>query len=293
MSEAALPESFVSRQPPRRGVNYRLAESREALDSLIASGARSFRLCVGKSKPIDESCADLENLLAACEGRGVTFLIDPHGAEYQVTRTAGAPGDEAEGKFLALWDKLSQIGARHAGLIEGYDLYNEPGLIAGAEGRWKELCERAAHVIRKNHPGSAVYYSSVYSGNPNGLFNLEPLDIPPPQTITCHFYTPHSFTHQKFQTKNAGDTCVFYPGWCPQMDWKRAVHFGGTTVTWFDRWALEAVLLPAFEHCAEFGMPMHFGEFGVIGFANGKSPHSALYWTRDAVETFEKIGVAT
>ena len=289
MSEAALPESFVSRQPPRRGVNYRLAESREALNSLIASGARSFRLCVGKSKPIDESCADLENLLAACEGRGVTFLIDPHGAEYQVTRTAGAPGDEAEGKFLALWDKLSQIGARHAGLIEGYDLYNEPGLIAGAEGRWKELCEHAAHVIRKNHPGSAVYYSSVYSGNPNGLFNLEPLDISPPQTITCHFYTPHSFTHQKFQTKNAGDTCVFYPGWCPQMDWKKAVHFGGTTVTWFDRWALEAVLLPAFEHCAEFGMPMHFGEFGVIGFANGKSPHSALYWTRDAVETFEKI----
>ena len=87
-----------------------------------------------------------------------------------------------------------------------------------------------------------------------------------------------------------GDTCVVYPGWCPAMDWKAAVHFGGTTVTWFDRWTMEAVLLPAFEHCAAYGMPMHFGEFGVIGYANTKSPRSALCWTRDAVETFETIG---
>ena len=291
MSEAALPAAFLSRRPPRRGVNFRLTESLDYLETLVASGAHSIRLCIGRSKPIDESCADLESLLSAYEGRGVTFLIDPHCAEYQATWASGAPGGEAEGKFLALWDKLSQVGGRHADVIEGYDLYNEPGLIAGAEGRWKELCERAARIIRKNHPEGAVYYSSVYSGNPNGLFNLEPLDVPPPQTITCHFYTPHSFTHQKFQTKNAGgDTCVFYPGWCPQMNWKKAVHFGGTTVTWFDRWTLEAVLLPAFEHCAEFGMPMHFGEFGVIGYANAKSPRSALCWTRDAVETFEKIG---
>ena len=290
-SEAALPAAFLSRRAPRRGVNYRLAESPEALEAHVAAGARSFRLCIGGRSPLDESCAKLEALLSDWEGRGVTFLIDPHGAEYKSTWADGFGDGAAQAKFLALWERLSQIGGRHVGLIEGYDLYNEPGLVAGAEGGWKELNERAAAVIRKNHPGAAIYYSSVYAGNPNGLFNLEPLAIEPPQTITCHFYTPHSFSHQKFQTKNAGgDTCVFYPGWCPQIDWKRKIHYGGTTVTWFDRWSLEAVLLPAFEHCAEFGLPLHFGEFGVIGYANQKSPRSALCWTRDAVKAFEKLG---
>ena len=290
-AEAVLPATFVSRRPPRRGVNFWLSTPPEHLDALVASGARSIRLCIGGSKPLDETCANLEKLLSAYEGRGVTFLLDAHRAEYGVSWATGAKGGDAEGKFIALWDRLSQIGARHRVAVEGYDLYNEPGLIAGAEGRWKELNERAARVIRKNHPGSAIYYSSIYGGNPNGLFNLEPLDLPPPQVITCHFYTPHSFSHQKVQTKNAGgDTCVFYPGWCPAMDWKAAVHFGGTSVTWFDRWTLEAVLLPAFEHCAAYGMPLHFGEFGVIGYATTKSPRSGLCWTRDAIETFEKIG---
>ena len=290
-SEAALPAGFASHRTPRRGVNIWLSTPREAVEELVAAGARSLRLCIGGSRPLDESCAAVEQLLSAYEGRGVEFLLDAHRAEYGVSWATGARGGEEEGKYIALWDRLSQVGARHAGVVAGYDLYNEPGLIAGAEGRWKELNERAAHVIRENHPGSAIYYPAIYGGNPNGLFNLEPLAISPPQTITCHFYTPHSFSHQKVQTKNAGgDTCVFYPGWCPSMDWKAAVHFGGTTVTWFDRWTMEAVLLPAFEHCAAYRVPMHFGEFGVIGYANTKSPRSALCWTRDAVETFETIG---
>ena len=290
-AEAILPENFASRPEPVRGVNFWLSGPSEALEELVASGARSIRLCIGGSKPLDESCEALEALLASYEGRGVEFLIDAHRAEYLVSWAAGAKGGDEEAKYLALWDRLSKVGARHAGVVAGYDLYNEPGLIAGAEGRWKELNERAADVIRRNHPGSAIYYPAIYGGNPNGLFNLAPLDIPPPQVVTCHFYTPHSFSHQKVQTKNAGgDTCVFYPGWCPAMDWKAGVHFGGTTVAWFDRWTLEAVLLPAFEHCAAFKMPMHFGEFGVIGYANTKSPRSALCWTRDAIGTFEKIG---
>ena len=291
VSVAALPAESLSRRTPRRGVNYRLAKSRESLDAYIAAGARSFRLCIGRGSPIDESCAKLEALLSDYEGRGVTFLVDPHRAEYRFTWADGFGDAEAQSKFLALWEKISQIGGRHSGVIEGYDLYNEPGLTAGAEGGWKELNEQVARIIRKNHPGAPVYYSSVCAGNPNGLFNLRPLEVPSPQTITCHFYTPHSFSHQKYQTKNVGgDTCVFYPGWCPHVDWKKRIHYGGTTVTWFDRWSLEAVLLPAFEHCAAFGMPMHFGEFGVIGYANAKSSRSTLCWTRDTVETFEKIG---
>ena len=125
------------------------------------------------------------------------------------------------------------------------------------------------------------------------MFNLKPLEIEGPQTVTFHFYTPHAFTHQKCATHNAGgDTCVFYPGWAPEIDWVGGTHFGGTTVEWFDKWTLAASLLPVFEHWAEWKAPLHCGEFSVIGYANGKSPNGAFLWTRDSVELIEHVGAS-
>ena len=196
--------------------------------------------------------------------------------------------------FVEMWDAISRVGARHRGAVEGYDLCNEPGIVAGSEARWRSLCARAARAIRRNHPEAKVYYPAVYGGNPNGLFNLDPLPADcEPQAITYHFYSPHAFSHQKSQTRNAGgDTCVFYPAWSAPIDWKAGNHFGGTTVDWYDRWTLAAVLLPAFEHYAQYRRPLHVGEFGIIGYANQKSPWSAFLWTRDAVELMESYGAS-
>ena len=297
-----LPERMRLSGRPLLGVNVGLfgknaGEINEAgLEDAVTNGAKAVRLNfgAGKTHPTEEALELLERVLAKYGKRGVRFLLDPHGREYSVQWSTGiSPDPDVEGRYLSLWEKVSAIGGRHPDAVQGYDLYNEPGCIAGSEGRWKELNERVGAIIRRNHPGAHIFYPGVYGGNPNGLFNLTPLEIEGPQTVTWHFYTPHSFTHQKCQTHNrGGDTCVFYPSWAPPIDWKAGIHFGGDTVSFFDKWTLAASMLPAFEHRAEFGVPLHCGEFSVIGYANRKSPFSAFVWTRDVIELLGHDGEA-
>lgn len=290
----ALPEKDLPREPVLRGVNVGLDDADSVWEAHITNGAHWVRAYFSGRRELDGHCERLEQKLRAF-GKRIKFLVDPHCREYQVTWKAGMNPDPAvEGRFYALWDRLSKIGARYPHAVEGYDLYNEPGATAGSEERWRVLNEKAAEIIRRNHPGAKVYYSCVYGGNPNGLFNLQPLrKTCEPQVITYHFYSPHAFSHQKCSTHNRGnDTCVFYPGWSAPIDWVAGNHFGGTTVDWFDRWTLAAILLPAYEHYAQYRTPLHVGEFGVIGYANGKSPCGAFLWTRDAVELIEANGAS-
>ncbi len=275
-----------------RGVNVGLWDDDSVWKEHAANGAKWVRAVFGGKKTLEENLSQLDRRLSEYGDR-MRFLVDPHGKLYKVEWAAGMVHTNDD-VFVKLWDEISRVGARHAEAIEGYDLYNEPGIVAGSEGRWRDLCARAARAIHANHPGAKVYYPGIYGGNPNGLFNLEPLpEDCEPQAVTYHFYSPHAFTHQKVQTHNrGGDTCVFYPAWSAPIDWKAGSHFGGTTVDWYDRWTLAAILLPAYEHYAQYRRPLHVGEFGVIGYANAKSPWSACLWTRDAVELVESNGAS-
>ena len=284
----------LPREPRLRGVNVSLNDTDEKWEEHITNGAHWVRAYFSGNHDLAEHCAKLEDRLRKF-GHRVKFLVDPHCKEYRVRWDTGMDPDPAvENKFYALWDAISKVGAGYPHAIEGYDLYNEPGATAGSEERWRGINEKATAIIRANHSGAKVYYSAVYGGNPNGLFNLTPLRKEcDPQVITYHFYSPHAFSHQKSSTHNRGnDTCVFYPGWSAPIDWKAGNHFGGTTVDWYDRWTLAAILLPAYEHYAEHRKPLHVGEFGIIGYANGKSPWSACLWTRDAVELMEANGAS-
>ena len=287
---ARIPDGL--REPGGRGVNVSVFADDAEWELAVTNGASWVRACLGRSRPLADAVSALEDKLRRYGPRGLKVLVDPHGLGYEVGWQKGAvPASDAD--YLALWDVLSRTGARHAAFVAGYDLYNEPGLVAGSEARWRDLNERAAATVRRNHPGARICHSAVYGGNPNGLFNLVPLAVDAPQSVTFHFYTPHSFTHQKCQTHNAGgDTCVFYPGWAPAIDWTAGHHFGGTTVDWFDKWTLAAAMLPAFEHLAEWKTPLHCGEFSVIGYANAKSPRGAFLWTRDVVELLEHAGIS-
>lgn len=275
-----------------RGVNVGIWQPDDIWEGHAANGANWARAFFDGDRSLDEHLSCLDNRLEKFGSR-MKFLVDPHGRFYAVSWAKGLvqTNDDA---FVEMWDAISRVGARHRGAVEGYDLCNEPGIVAGSEARWRSLCARAARAIRRNHPEAKVYYPAVYGGNPNGLFNLDPLPADcEPQAITYHFYSPHAFSHQKSQTRNAGgDTCVFYPAWSAPIDWKAGNHFGGTTVDWYDRWTLAAVLLPAFEHYAQYRRPLHVGEFGIIGYANQKSPWSAFLWTRDAVELMESYGAS-
>ena len=270
-------------------VSVSCADSRGAVDMVSQKRTQYGRILY----PPQEKGFDPSRWIAKIESPGmkreefadVERLLDARSRLYSIAeRLRCRPQRDATGESI--------IAQAYGASIAGYDLYNEPGIIAGSEGRWRELCAKAAREVHANHPGAMVFYPAIYGSNPNGLFNLEPLPSDcEPQSISCHFYSPHSFTHQKTATRNKGqDTCVFYPAWAAPIDWKGGRHFGGTSVDWYDRWTLGAILLPAFEHYARYRRPMHVGEYGVVGYANQRSPYSAFMWTRDATEIIESHG---
>lgn len=291
--EGSVASCRISESPApsaMRGVNVGIWDDDSKWESFATNGADWVRAFFNRNESLETQLARLENRLAKY-GKRMRVLVDPHSRYYGIKWKSGMV-PENDSHFVEMWGRIAKACAPYGDAVAGYDLYNEPGIIAGAEGRWRELCAKAARAIHSHHPGAMVFYPAIYGSNPNGLFNLEPL--PPdcePQSISYHFYSPHSFTHQKTSTRNRGqDTCVFYPAWAAPIDWKGGNHFGGTSVDWYDRWTLGAILLPAFEHYARYRRPMHVGEYGVVGYANRQSPYSAFMWTRDTTEIIESHG---
>ena len=284
-----LPDGLRREDPSLSGVNACIWDEIDHELAIITNVCNTVRLMTIKDKSVDESCRRFELFLKVFREHKIRALIDAHNSVYGVWWQDGIGPCE---DFVSMWDAFSKIGAKFPDVVIGYDLYNEPGTSGGSEEIWRDVCARAARAIHANHPGARIYFPALAGGNPNGLTNLRPLpDDCEPQVMTYHFYSPHSFTHQKCGTHDVGgDTCVFYPAWAYPNDWSAGHHFGGTTVDWFDRWTLGALLLPAFEHYAQWNTPQHVGEFSVAGWADGKSPRSAFSWTRDAVELIEHNG---
>ena len=288
--ELPLPEPDPA-FPLFRGINGYLTEN-ELIRKFSESGVDWIRLCLGKRLSPEETYAAYEQLLRSGTEKGWKFLVDPHNFQYEVNWSGGFPeGPEEEQKFLTLWDRLSKVGAKYPQAVAGYDLYNELGVREGAEMHWKELAGKAVAIIRKNHPDARIYMTGMCGANPNGLFNFLPVEGKN-LAASFHFYTPHSFTHQKTQSMKPQDTTLFYPGYLPPIDWKKGIHYGGTCVEWFDKWQLGAAMLPAFELFAERRLPLHCGEFAVVGYANRKAPWSAFWWTRDTVELLEHARIS-
>ena len=271
------------------GVNSSIWEPIENELAVVTNGYMGVRLLTTRDKTVEESCERFEEVLAVYRRHGIKVLMDAHNSVYDVWWQDGITDSDA---FVAMWSAFSAVGAKFKDVVVGYDLYNEPGLGAGSEELWRPVCTRAAQAILANHPEAKIYCPGISDGNPNGMANLRPLDLGGArQVMTYHFYLPHSFTHQKSVTLDeGGDTCVFYPAWAYPTDWSAGNHFAGTTVDWYDKWSLGAMLLPAFEHYAKYGIAQHVGEFSVIGYANGRSPRSAFLWTKDAAALFDHVG---
>ena len=285
----ALPSDLPREPRSFCGVNSSIWEPVERELAVVTNGVMGVRLLTTKEKTVEESCRRFEEVLSVYRKYGIKAVLDAHNSVYGVWWGDGiTPCDE----FVRMWEAFASVGAKFKDVVVGYDLYNEPGTSGGSEEIWRQVCTRAARAILVNHPEARIYYPALAGGNPNGLANLRPLDLDAgKQVMTYHFYSPHSFTHQKSATFDVGgDTCVFYPAWAYPNDWAAGHHFGGTTVDWYDKWTLGAMLLPAFEHYAQYGVPQHVGEFSVIGYADGRSPRSAFLWTRDSAELFDHIG---
>lgn len=290
-AKCILPSSLPREPESLRGVNSSIWSPVDKELAVITNGNVAVRLFTVKSKSVEESCRRFSEVLTVYRRHGIKAIIDAHNSVYGIWWDNGiTPWRD----FVKMWKAFSAVGARFKDVVVGYDLYNEPGIGGGSVEIWRQVCTEAARAILANHPEAKIYYPALAGGNPNGLANLRPMDIGEKrQVMTYHFYSPHSFTHQKSATFDiGGDTCVFYPAWAYPNDWGAGNHFGGTTVDWFDKWSLAAMMLPAFEHYAQYGIPLHVGEFSVIGYADGRSPRSAFLWTRDCVELFEHVGAS-
>lgn len=255
-------------------------------------GAQWQRLYIRSSKNPEETYRKFEETMKFCAEHKIRLLIDPHDFIFKVGWNTGFPSSEKEtAPFVEMWDRLSRIAARYPEAVAGYDLYNELGVKEGAEFRWREIARQCVERIRKNDPRTPIYVTGMDGANPSGYFNY----MPPEDgnlVVTFHFYSPHSLTHQKVSTRRDNDPFVFYPGYTPQMDWKKRIHYGGSTVDWFDRWTLAAILLPVWETGISTGYPLHCGEFAVVGYANSSAGNSAFLWTKDVCELFRHADVS-
>ena len=275
------------------GVNTEMSNKKELFLAHAKNGAKWQRLCIGNNprKDAEEQYRKYEEMLKFCAEHGIKLLVDPHNFVFTVGWQSGFPHeDEKITPFVEMWDRLSKTAMRYPGVVIGYDLYNELGVKEGAEIRWREIAQRCIDRIRKNDPHTPIYVTGVDAANPSGFFNYAaPSDSN--TVISFHFYAPHSMTHQKVTTLRQNDPYVFYPGYTPMMDWRNKIHYGGTTVNWHDRWILAALMLPVWESSIRTGLPLHCGEFSVVGWANQKASRSAYYWTRDCCEIFRHAGV--
>lgn len=275
--------------PVRRGVNvyYR---SPEDLIRQYKDGAHWVRLHMGreKSRPPEEVWSKFEQTLKTAAEHRIPLLIDPHHFSFDINYGKSFPPDgTGQKRYVETWERLAKLCSRYPEIIVGYDLYNEPGAKWGSEKIWNELETRCIAAIRKHDAKTPIYLTGIDMGNPSGYFSYLPPEFNGTRVVTFHFYTPHSFTHQKVSQNNAQAPGVFYPGYVPEG---RKVYLYGDALLWFDRWSLGAALAPILEFHAEFRLPMHCGEFGVVGWANRSSEASAICWTRDVTEILEHAG---
>ena len=275
---------------PLFGVNTPLDPNR--LRRHAEEGAQWQRLYIRPSKDPEETFRKVEEILQFCTAQRIKVLIDPHNFLFKVSWNTGfPPTEEGIAPFVAMWDRLSRIAAKYPDAVAGYDLYNELGVKEGAEYRWREIARQCVARIRKNDPHTPIFVTGMDGANPSGYFNY----VPPEDgnlVVTFHFYTPHSLTHQNVPTRSVNGPYVFYPGYASRMDWKKRIHYGGVTVDWFDRWTLAAILLPVWETGISTGLPLHCGEFAVVGYANAGAGNSAYLWTRDLCELFRHTDVS-
>lgn len=292
--EYVIPKT-LRRLPMLRGINATWQGDSKEIKTHGTDGAHWIRLYIGKANPeagltVERIFEGVENALKAAREVKTKLLIDPHNLMYGAGED-GMPltfGDDHP--FLAMWDRLAALCSRYKDVVAGYDLYNELEVKWGAEQAWRALAQAGAERIRKHHPGAVIYMTGVDTANPSGYENYDCGGIDG-AIASFHMYVPHCFTHQKiWKKRHPRDPYTFWPGYVGGMDWKNNSHYAGTTAYWSDRWALGASMSSLFRLYVMENIPLHCGELGVVGWANGRAFQSAFLWTRDVVELLEHSG---
>jgi endoglucanase len=230
-------------------------------------------------KWLEGELARLDAALPLCEKYGLMVVVDLHSPPGGHATSGGYAGSDSglfadkacQDKFVEVWQKMARrYKDSHA--VWGYDLANEPveDEVAESAADWQELAERAARAVRAIDPTHAIIIEPAQWGNPNGLKELRPLDVPG-VVYSVHMYLPHQFTHQGVH--DDGSKRWVYPGDIAGKHWDKA--------------ALEAALRPVVEFQQRYGGHMYIGEFSAIRWA----PEGSAYrYINDLIEIFESHG---
>jgi len=220
---------------------------------------------------IERKCDELEEVLPACQARGIKVVVDLHsppGGRYRDNAVAMFYEAKYNEHFVKTWEPIASRFKGHPALW-AYDLINEPvetGLPPEGLDFW-ETQERAARAIRRIDPETAIIVAADEWDGPGGYAFMTPLDVPN-VVYQVHMYVPHAFTHQGVSNAVTG---VRYPG---TIDGR-----------YFDKEALRAVLKPVREFQEAYGVHIYVGEFSAIRWAPG-----AADYLRDCIGLFEEYG---
>ncbi len=222
---------------------------------------------------LEETMAEVDRLLPACEELGIKVVIDLH-----TPPGAGKAGEwlmfqekAYQEKFIEAWDKLVRR-YKDQPAVWGYDLLNEPfeGKVGEGLMGWRELAEHVAKRVRAIDPQRAIIVEPGPHGGWDNLPFFEPIDVPG-IIYSVHVYDPLRFTHQGiFDGQPIG---VSYPG---EIDGKR-----------WDKDAIRANLELVRQYQLDYNVPIYVGEFSAPRWAPGDS---AANYLRDCIDVFEEYG---
>ncbi len=228
---------------------------------------------------LEGELAKLDAALPSCEKYGLRVVVDLHSPPGGQATAGGYAGSDSglfkdkvcQGKFIEVWQKMA-ARYKDSRVVWGYDLANEPveDEVAESAADWQELVERAARAVRALDPKHAIIVEPAPWGDPKGLKELRPLDVPG-VVYSVHMYLPHAFTHQGVH--DDGSKRWVYPGIIERKMW--------------DKVALEEALRPVVEFQQRYGVHIYIGEFSAIRWA---PEGSACRYLKDVIDIFEAHG---
>lgn len=186
---------------------------------------------------------------------------------------------DLETNFCRVWRDIAERLLPYRDHIYGYDLYNEPldrSQLPRGPREWPPMAEKIIEAIREVDTETWIIYEPGPGGLWTNFIGLEPLDDPK-VIYSCHFYVPHTYTHQGVWAASLEEGLkqigIDYPG---SIDGKL-----------YSRRLLESELWPVVYFQRKHNVPIFVGEFSVVRWA---PKEGAVQWLTDVIDIFESHG---
>ena len=191
-------------------------------------------------------------------------------------------------RFISLWKTLA---LRYGNIdIVAFELLNEIAKIDAP--LWNSLATETIKELREIAPSKKIIIGGTQW---NSVHTLSNLNIPLAENIVYnfHFYEPFLFTHQSaYWLPAISNISMNYPGHMEEyrVCSKRIQCFGSGlyNTNEIGEEFMEALIIEAVDAADKAGVPIYYGEYGIIDTAD---IGDTLKWYQDIHNVFEKYGI--